>query len=55
MYTKQASGTGSFAVSTRGGFADGEWHYVRVFRDGNVAVLEDHTASQLATVKYGWY
>eukprot|EP00057_Strongylocentrotus_purpuratus_P029538 XP_011684012.1 PREDICTED: protocadherin Fat 1-like [Strongylocentrotus purpuratus] len=45
-------GEGTFATSSVSGFDDGEWHYVRVRRDGAVASLEDDTGLELGRVTY---
>lgn len=49
----QGTGVGSYATTSVGGFNDGQWHYVRVRRQGNNASLTNGNGLQLTTVNYG--
>ncbi len=49
----QGSGDGVFAAETTGSYNDGEWHYIRLLRTGNTAVLYDDMNGPLAVVEYG--
>ncbi|KAK2140727.1 hypothetical protein LSH36_1266g00005, partial [Paralvinella palmiformis] len=46
------SGPGVFNQTMNSGFNDGEWHYIRISRIGNIASLEDIAGRTMARVVF---
>ena len=42
-----------FGTTSAGGYNDGSWQFIRVFRDANVATLEDGTGRSVINLEYG--
>ena len=49
----QGSGVGTYAATSRADFNNGQWHFIRVVRIGNMATLEDEAGRRLAAVEFG--
>ena len=49
----QGTGVGEYVGTESNQYSNGDWHYIRVSRVGNVATLENDTGALLATVKFG--